>query len=850
MKENNLVRRLPLDATTLTALIILVVAGGSLWVADRALPARAESPALSGQSLVTLTVSPQPVSPTGSLAAGTNVTITITARDASQTAIDGAQVYLRLLPTAGGGSAKVGAAALTSTPQAFTSDSAGNVVVAYATPTLLPGAGMDVLVAQNTASDPTVSASTSYSFAPLWETTGSMAAPRVDHTATLLPNGKVLIAGGISRATAELYDPATGTFSATGSMATPRGLHTATLLPNGKVLITGGGTYESVSIATAELYDPATGTFSPTGGNGMSVPRTDHTATLLNNGKVLIAGGHNLSTNLRTAELYDPNTATFGPAITMAAPHTHHTATALEDGKVLLAGPGTEAELYDPVTGSFSATGSLRASRWFQAAGLLPDGKVLLAGGGGGAEKTALASAELYDPDTGTFSSNGSMGISSMNAPSAVLPDGSILVLGGKGGWGSSNSQALRRTELYVPAIGAFFPHANMATARSHFSATLLRNGNVLVAGGYDGSWGQTSSAEIYSFRPSVISPSVVILPYGADGYRYKQVSAGDEGGGFQDLAFDDSSWAMGSAGFGNEGSSACGLPIGTNWGEGTAMLIRKQVNLPPGSANVKIGVAIDNDARIWFNGNEIGYGTHENCATRDSFVLSVPQGALVSGTNLIAVRGLDRFAWTYLDIEVTADVPPATPIARLELTPYPLAATGALTAGATSPVTVTARDANGRPISGALVQLSFQRATGGGSARVWSTTLTDKPQVFAADAHGQITVSYTTPVTLPNDGKDVLKAESPMGSPVVSASAPYAFFSSCGDLTGDGAANVLDVITVLKVAVQSAEPSAAQNILGDLDRNGVTNALDAVRILQAIVGVGAIDGCGAPASG
>jgi hypothetical protein len=130
-----------------------------------------------------------------------------------------------------------------------------------------------------------------------------MAASREYHTATLLPNGKVLIAGGFNNGistSAELYEPVTGAFTATGSLGEARCQHTATLLPNGKVLMTGGWGI-SPTLSSAELYDPATGAFTTTG--SMGAARRMHIATLLPTGKVLIAGGFN-GANLASAELY------------------------------------------------------------------------------------------------------------------------------------------------------------------------------------------------------------------------------------------------------------------------------------------------------------------------------------------------------------------------------------------------------------------------------------------------------------------------------------------------------------------------------------------------------------------
>jgi len=320
---------------------------------------------------------------------------------------------------------------------------------------------------------------------------GSMSTARESHTATLLPNGKVLCTGGYNGSclnSAELYDPAAGTFTATGSMNTARESHTAILLPNGKVLITGGddNTVNSTTLNSAELYDPATVTFSPTG--SMNTPRKSHTATLLPNGKVLCTGGYNGS-YLNSAELYDPATGTFTATGSMATVHSMHTATLLPNGRVLITAGEfmVSAELYDPLTGNFGATGSISTPRYAHTATLLPNGKLLIAGGGSG-----TISAELYDPATGNFSATGSMTEARSDHTATLLMNGKVLIAGGF----LTNS-----AELYDPATGSFSPTGSMTTVRRSHTATLLSDGKVLISGGSTGDTygiGHLNSAELY----------------------------------------------------------------------------------------------------------------------------------------------------------------------------------------------------------------------------------------------------------------------------------------------------------------------------------------------------------------
>jgi hypothetical protein len=359
--------------------------------------------------------------------------------------------------------------------------------------------------------------------------TGSMVQGRASGTATLLREGRVLITGGFdipggvgtasqSLASAELYDSSTGTFSPTGSMTTARSDQTATLLDDGRVLITGGqgsteGPDGTFNLSSAELYEPATGKFTATG--SMMVARYDHTAALLADGRVLIAGDNFAAAKEDRAELYDPATGKFSPTGSMIWPGWYRTATMLADGRVLVAGggesgtlpaptptptepasspmgvvyePGASAELYDPKTGTFSATGSMTAWRSRGGAVLLPNGRVLLLGGG-------VASAELYDPATGKFSPTGSMGVSRTSQTATLLSDGRVLVTGGQ----STGGSELDSAELYAPTTGLFSPAGLLSQGRDLDTAALLSNGRVLIAGGMASDGTVLATAELYA---------------------------------------------------------------------------------------------------------------------------------------------------------------------------------------------------------------------------------------------------------------------------------------------------------------------------------------------------------------
>jgi hypothetical protein len=386
--------------------------------------------------------------------------------------------------------------------------------------------------------------------------TGSMITPRYLHTATLLADGRVLIAGGEmlvdgtsgmfkTLSNAEIYDPATGTFTATGNMTAPRAYHTATLLPNGKVLIAGGeqinyptGGVAEPTLASAELYDPDTGTFSATG--TLTTSRASHTATLLSNGTVLIAGGLQSPSGvyvasavafLASAEIYDPSTGIFTATGNMTSVWAD-TATLLANGKVLITRDDlvtplyvSSADLYDPLIGTFTSAGFLNANHTMPTATLVTNGKVLIAGGDMGDGDGATVIAELYDPATGAFSSTGSLTVGREEDTATLLSDGSVLFAGGHNDLAAS-------AEIYGPLAAAFSGTASMPTARELHTATLLRDGRVLIAGGDDERYWipETilSSAELYT--PAVLVPAPALFSLTGDGQGQGAIWHADTG--------------------------------------------------------------------------------------------------------------------------------------------------------------------------------------------------------------------------------------------------------------------------------------------------------------------------------
>jgi hypothetical protein len=329
----------------------------------------------------------------------------------------------------------------------------------------------------------------------------SMLEPRSGHTATLLPDGKVLIAGGMRRnqdfyKSAELYDPTTRIFQPTGQMSVGRVGQTAVLLRSGNVLVAGGWIGHGCT-DSAELYDPATGKFTVLAAR-MTTRRGDARSTLLPNGDVLITGGadHDSPGGIVASEIFRVADMRFRAVKPMHFARVSHTATLLRDGRVLIVGGRGQnvnavAEIYDPKTESFIETGSLNTARYKHTAGLLPDGHVLIAGGSDERDWNGnLSRTEIYDPKTGKFSSAAPLISPRFKLPeeAVMINSGTLLVAGGS-----------EEVELFDSAQAKFIAATGEISGPWHFmTETRLKDGSVLLAGGYANNDRATAQTWIY----------------------------------------------------------------------------------------------------------------------------------------------------------------------------------------------------------------------------------------------------------------------------------------------------------------------------------------------------------------
>lgn len=401
------------------------------------------------------------------------------------------------------------------------------------------------------------------SWADTWFQAAPMGEPRAGQTATLLPSGSVLVAGGYngfienvgghhtSLAVTELFDPTTGAWTVAAPMQVARSGQTATLLPNGQVLVVGGWEMPGCctkGVRTAELYDPATNAWTATP-PPPELQEAD-TATLLQSGDVLVTGSFGPYDDFQAvagAALYDPSTNTWTTAAAPKLKRLSGTATLLPDGDVLLVGGVdygenwaserkaalSSAEIYDPTTDAWTTGPSMLHPGWGQTSTLMPSGEVLVAGGatetgGGSTEAPGFSSVELFNPETDSWSAAAPMIVGRRSHTATLLPDGDLLVAGGWGDFAASPSsfyvlcgvggcQGSSNAELYEPSTNIWTPTDAVTTGAEH-TATLLPDGGVFVAGGNIEPIGvhELSTTEVYASRYPPDEPDVIAEPAGA----------------------------------------------------------------------------------------------------------------------------------------------------------------------------------------------------------------------------------------------------------------------------------------------------------------------------------------------
>lgn len=350
---------------------------------------------------------------------------------------------------------------------------------------------------------------------------GEMPVRRAGHTVTRLPDGRLVFIGGgadgivasFGQTSIDVYDPCTQTFEKVGDLLVPRTSHTATLLPDGRILVAGGAdAVLGEPVSSAEIVDPAAGFVSTMTANSMSQPRALHTASLLPDGRVLIAGGTSsfqsaisiVENATASTEIFDPTTSTFSAGPPMNRPRVGHTATTLLDQRVLVAGGYSwtqilfvkvpfitdDAELYTPSSGpgAFGSTIQMTGDRFGHAAALRSDGSVLLFGGAQDQlsdpfNPITVNTVERFDPQTQTFSAHGQMSVARGAAAVVPLPGDLFLVAGGATG-GLNSPVSVPDVDLYDGTNGFSLFTFQMNRPRANFSASLLENGAVLLAGG------------------------------------------------------------------------------------------------------------------------------------------------------------------------------------------------------------------------------------------------------------------------------------------------------------------------------------------------------------------------------
>ena len=489
-----------------------------------------------------------------------------------------------------------------------------------------------------------------------WTSAGNMATARAGHTATLLQDGTVLVAGGNSVSytitdTAEIYDPNSNTWTATGSMSTPRWGHSATLLPNGKVLVAGG--YNGPLMNSAEIYDPVSRTWSSTG--SMNTARSGHSATLLPNGMVLVAGGccGTFPSELTSSELWNPATGAWTASGNMVAAHSGQTAALLSDGTVMAAAgafaemagsmAGTTAvDQYQPFTGMWTAAASLSQGRAAFAGGLLAGDHMIVAGGISGGCCVgigAMTSTEMYDPSTHTWLVMPSMANARSGLAGAAIANGTEFLVAGGGSLYMTSATA----EVFDLTSQTWSTTASMSQTRLTFTMTTLADGTVLAVGG--ALYGGTPFTSAERYHPGAPPQTVSIA-----------------------IASSASGAAVSVSGTGCSGGSYS-VPASLTWIVGSSCTV--SVTPPPGSTFAS-----------WSDGSTANPRTFVAPASAATY--SFTMNAAPGPASIVASGGTPR------------NTPAGQPFA--------------------SPLMATVRDASGNPVSGVVVTFTAPGSGASGS--------------------------------------------------------------------------------------------------------------------------------------
>lgn len=358
-------------------------------------------------------------------------------------------------------------------------------------------------------------AATSVGRAGEWRSAAALAFARTDHTATLLDDGTVLVIGGYGAnmdgglgpalATTERYDPETDRWTPLRDIPTRRGFHTATLLPDRRVLVVGGAVEDGGglrALTATEIYDPRADTWARTA--PLPAPRAFHTATVLDDGRVLVVGGGELDALTANATMYDATTESWLPASRPANARTAHTATRMPSGRILVAGGNTgngsavaDVEVYIPETNRWTSIPAMRQRRESHTATLLDDQRLLIVGGREeGSAGNVLDRTELFDHRTGRWSPGPPLRTGGRADHLAILmTNGQVVIAGGSAGFGVT----VRTTEVFLPSATYLLPTALLAVGRTGHAVVSLRDGGALVVGGGNDQGVPLDSVERYT---------------------------------------------------------------------------------------------------------------------------------------------------------------------------------------------------------------------------------------------------------------------------------------------------------------------------------------------------------------